>query len=287
MSTARMRRVDEAVRQVIGDAIAGELKDPRVGFVTVTDVQHQPRPAPRARVRERARRRRRAASEAEREATLDGPAQRPRLPAGPARRRAAPEAHPDARVRLRRHHRPRDARGAAARARSRARERAPSDRPRTPRARARADPRGPALHRSPRTRSPTATRSARWSAMHGLLTALGKDSVMFISPGDLPLPREYRCFALDGHDQRAARRTSRERTVVFLDCGNIDRNPAGRAARRRHLLNIDHHHDNTHFGTLNHVVPERLLHGRDRVGPDARAGVRADAGDRRGPVRRA
>jgi ribosome-binding factor A len=33
-----MRRVDEAIRQVIGDAVAGELKDPRVGFITVTDV---------------------------------------------------------------------------------------------------------------------------------------------------------------------------------------------------------------------------------------------------------
>jgi ribosome-binding factor A len=39
MSTGRMRRVDEAIRQVIGDALAGELKDPRVGFVTVTDVR--------------------------------------------------------------------------------------------------------------------------------------------------------------------------------------------------------------------------------------------------------
>jgi ribosome-binding factor A len=34
-----MRRVDEAVRQVIGEAVAGELKDPRVGFITVTDVR--------------------------------------------------------------------------------------------------------------------------------------------------------------------------------------------------------------------------------------------------------
>jgi ribosome-binding factor A len=34
-----MRRVDEAVRQVIGDAVTAELKDPRVGFVTVTDVR--------------------------------------------------------------------------------------------------------------------------------------------------------------------------------------------------------------------------------------------------------
>jgi ribosome-binding factor A len=34
-----MRRVDEAIRQVIGDVVTGELKDPRVGFVTVTDVR--------------------------------------------------------------------------------------------------------------------------------------------------------------------------------------------------------------------------------------------------------
>jgi ribosome-binding factor A len=34
-----MRRVDEAIREVIGDALATELKDPRVGFITVTDVR--------------------------------------------------------------------------------------------------------------------------------------------------------------------------------------------------------------------------------------------------------
>ncbi len=39
MSSDRMRRVDEAIRQVIGDALAQDLKDPRVGFVTVTDVK--------------------------------------------------------------------------------------------------------------------------------------------------------------------------------------------------------------------------------------------------------
>jgi ribosome-binding factor A len=39
MSSERMRRVDEAIRQVIGEAVAGELKDPRVGFITVTDVR--------------------------------------------------------------------------------------------------------------------------------------------------------------------------------------------------------------------------------------------------------
>ena len=42
MSTPRMRRVDEAVHQVIGDAISGGLKDPRIGFLTVTDVRTSP-----------------------------------------------------------------------------------------------------------------------------------------------------------------------------------------------------------------------------------------------------
>jgi ribosome-binding factor A len=37
-----MRRVDEAIRQVLADALAGELADPRVGFVTVTDVRTSP-----------------------------------------------------------------------------------------------------------------------------------------------------------------------------------------------------------------------------------------------------
>lgn len=39
MSTERMRRVDEALREVLSDAITHDLKDPRVGFVTVTDVK--------------------------------------------------------------------------------------------------------------------------------------------------------------------------------------------------------------------------------------------------------
>ena len=42
MSAGRMRRVDEAVREVLSDAISQGLKDPRIGFVTVTDVQTSP-----------------------------------------------------------------------------------------------------------------------------------------------------------------------------------------------------------------------------------------------------
>ena len=39
MGDGRMRRVDEAVREVLSDAIAKDLLDPRVGFVTVTAVK--------------------------------------------------------------------------------------------------------------------------------------------------------------------------------------------------------------------------------------------------------
>jgi ribosome-binding factor A len=37
-----MRRVNEAIREVIGEVASKELKDPRVGFVTVTDVKTSP-----------------------------------------------------------------------------------------------------------------------------------------------------------------------------------------------------------------------------------------------------
>lgn len=39
MASGRMRRVDEAVREVLSDAISKDVKDPRVGFVTVTAVK--------------------------------------------------------------------------------------------------------------------------------------------------------------------------------------------------------------------------------------------------------
>ena len=42
MTADRMRRVDEAVREVLSDAISNQVKDPRVGFVTVTAVETAP-----------------------------------------------------------------------------------------------------------------------------------------------------------------------------------------------------------------------------------------------------
>lgn len=37
-----MRRVNEALREVLAAAIASEIKDPRIGFVTVTQVDTSP-----------------------------------------------------------------------------------------------------------------------------------------------------------------------------------------------------------------------------------------------------
>jgi ribosome-binding factor A len=42
MAGQRMRRVDEALREVLSAALAADLKDPRIGFVTVTDVKTSP-----------------------------------------------------------------------------------------------------------------------------------------------------------------------------------------------------------------------------------------------------
>jgi ribosome-binding factor A len=42
VTSDRMRRVDEAVREVLSDAISKQVKDPRVGFVTVTAVETAP-----------------------------------------------------------------------------------------------------------------------------------------------------------------------------------------------------------------------------------------------------
>ena len=117
-------------------------------------------------------------------------------------------------------------------------------------------------------------------AMQEILSGLGKDSVMFIDSGDLPLPQEYRFFPLAGL-VTAPPNDLEERTIVFLDCGNLERNPAAEAFQRvsgseLNLLNIDHHHDNTRFGTVNLVdahasctaeIVWDLMHGLD-VAPD-------------------
>jgi phosphoesterase RecJ-like protein len=89
--------------------------------------------------------------------------------------------------------------------------------------------------------------------MHQLLTQLGKDSVMFMAAKEFPLPIEYRFLPLEEvfHEPPA---DMADRTVIFLDCGNIDRMPVDFLADGDNFrINIDHHHDNTLFGDVNLV----------------------------------
>ncbi len=116
------------------------------------------------------------------------------------------------------------------------------------------------------------------------MRALGKDSLMFIGSQEFPLPYEYAFFEFGDELITDVPDDVAERTIVFLDCGNFDRNAIeiGDAP----ILNLDHHHDNTHFGTINHVVAEASCTAEIVWDLMRDARRRADAADRRGALRR-
>ena len=93
------------------------------------------------------------------------------------------------------------------------------------------------------------------AAMQHALTQIGKDAVSFMAAEEFPLPYEYRFLKIERLVTDVPP-DFEQRTIVFLDCGNIDRNPADAFKHDgAHIVNIDHHHDNTRFGTVNHVDP--------------------------------
>jgi bifunctional oligoribonuclease and PAP phosphatase NrnA len=92
--------------------------------------------------------------------------------------------------------------------------------------------------------------------LHHMLGKLGKDAVMFLAAKEFPLPVEYRFLPLTDvfHEPPA---DVVDRVIVFLDCGNIERMPVDFLRREgATVVNIDHHHDNTRFGTVNLVDTE-------------------------------
>jgi len=91
--------------------------------------------------------------------------------------------------------------------------------------------------------------------MHGVLRLLGKDVLMFMPADQFPLPHEYKEMPFDGVITEPPPDMT-DRLVVFLDCGNADRMPVDFIAESgARIVNIDHHHDNTRFGSVNLVVP--------------------------------
>jgi bifunctional oligoribonuclease and PAP phosphatase NrnA len=89
-----------------------------------------------------------------------------------------------------------------------------------------------------------------------VLDALGKNSVMYLS-GVAPLPAEYKFMPLEDL-RRVLPDDAGDRVLFALDCANESRLGEGQAALEAAplVVNVDHHHDNSHFGNVNLVVAD-------------------------------
>jgi phosphoesterase RecJ-like protein len=88
------------------------------------------------------------------------------------------------------------------------------------------------------------------------LDRIGKESVMYLG-GDTSPPAEYGFLPLDDL-RRELPPDGSERVLLALDCANAKRMGAAAELLDRVPLsiNVDHHHDNTRFATLDHVVAD-------------------------------
>jgi phosphoesterase RecJ-like protein len=93
-------------------------------------------------------------------------------------------------------------------------------------------------------------------AMTLALRQLDKDVAMYLAGGS-PLPGEYAFMALDGLC-RELPSDAAGRVLVAVDCANESRiGPDPEVLQEAPVvLDIDHHHDNTRFGTVNLIVPD-------------------------------
>jgi phosphoesterase RecJ-like protein len=94
-------------------------------------------------------------------------------------------------------------------------------------------------------------------ATHLGLVSLGKDSVMVLG-GIHPLPGEYAFLRLGERGLlRAAPSDVSERVLVAVDCAQESRIVEPTLVLSAPVtVNVDHHHDNTRFGTVNLVVDD-------------------------------
>jgi phosphoesterase RecJ-like protein len=88
------------------------------------------------------------------------------------------------------------------------------------------------------------------------LRSVGKEAVMYLA-GDAPMPAEYGFLPL-GEVQRRVPDDLDERVLLALDCANASRLGPDLALleEAKLVIDVDHHHDNTRFGTLNLVVAD-------------------------------
>jgi phosphoesterase RecJ-like protein len=245
--SSRRRRVDEAIRQVLSDAIP-TLKDPRIGFVTVTGVETA-RDLEHAKVWVSV-----LGTERERERTLEG------LEAahGVLQARIARELH------LRRTPVLAFAYDAAVERGVRMTKLIDELAPEGPMPKANdMEAVAAALRENERFlvtshEAPDGDALGSMLAMQLALEGLGKDSVMFLG-GPAPLPGEYRFLDLPERGLLRERpEDAAERVLVAVDCASAARVGAevGLVELAPHTINIDHHHDNPGFGDVNLVVED-------------------------------
>ena len=93
-------------------------------------------------------------------------------------------------------------------------------------------------------------------AMKLALDSLGKDSVMYVG-GEMAIPPDYEFMALDGL-RRELPDDAATRVVLALDSATAPRTriPPEVLRAAPAVVDVDHHHDNTRFGTINLVVPD-------------------------------
>jgi phosphoesterase RecJ-like protein len=91
-------------------------------------------------------------------------------------------------------------------------------------------------------------------AMTLALRELGKDADMYLF-GEVPIPKEYEFMQFEGL-VRGPNPDSSERVVLALDAANERRlGPESMLLEKApFIIDIDHHHDNTRFGTVNLIV---------------------------------
>jgi len=95
-------------------------------------------------------------------------------------------------------------------------------------------------------------------AMDLALRRLGKDTVMFLG-GPAPLPGEYRFLELPERGlQRERPADGSERVLVAVDCASANRvgGEPGLVELAPFTINVDHHHDNPGFGDVNLIVED-------------------------------
>ncbi len=277
MATPRMRRINEVLREVVGAAISTELSDPRIGFVTVTSVETSP-DLRTAKVHVSV-----LGDEGARESALAGL----RSSHGVIQSKIAAETRMKRTPTVTFHYDPTVEQGMRiSRLLEEERVSETTDIGATAIERVAAEIRDRDRFLLTAHEGPDGDALGSLLGMHHLLTQLGKDSVMFLAAKEFPLPIEYRFLPLEEvfHEPPA---DMSDRTVVFLDCGNLDRMPVDFLADGDNLrLNIDHHHDNTLFGDVNLVDVEASCTAEIVYELAILLGAEDHAGDGFGPLRR-